>query len=138
MELGVGVLLVLLGVANLTAARPAAARLPAQALPLRASLARSGALGLVHGLAGSAAVALLALAAMPTPAAALAYLGVFALGTVLGMVGCSLALGLPFGRAPASAPLSRWLTAGTGVVSLVFGAWMIWEIGFAAAGRGAV
>jgi hypothetical protein len=24
------------------------------------------------------------------------------------------------------------------VVSLVFGAWMIWEIGFAAAGRGAV
>jgi high-affinity nickel-transport protein len=137
MELGIGVLLVLLGVANLLASRPQPS-LPAEGAPLSASLARSGALGLAHGLAGSAPVALLALAAMPTPPAALAYLVVFGLGTIAGMVAFSLALGVPFARAGSSAPFARWVTAGTGVVSLAFGAWVIWEIGFAAAQRGAV
>jgi hypothetical protein len=136
-ELGIGVLLVLLGVANLVAARPALPLVP-EGAPLRASLARSGALGLAHGLAGSAPVALLALAAMPSPAAALAYLVVFGIGTIAGMVAFSLALGVPIARAGASAPVARWVTAGTGVVSLLFGAWVIWEIGFAAAQRGAV
>jgi high-affinity nickel-transport protein len=101
-------------------------------------LAGSGALGLAHGLAGSAPVALLALAAMPTPAAALTYLLVFGLGTIAGMVAFSLALGIPAARFPATAPVSRWITAGTGMLSLLFGAWMIYEIGFAAAQRGAV
>lgn len=138
-EIGVGVLLVLLGIANLVAARPARrGRFPAHGVPLRHSVARSGALGLAHGLAGSAPVALLAMAAMPTAAAALAYLLVFALGTIAGMVAFSLVLAVPVARLPDSAPLTRWITAGTGVVSLVFGVWLIWEIGFAAAQRVAV
>lgn len=139
MELGIGVLLVLLGIANLLAATPPQpAALAPQAAPLRATLARSGALGLAHGLAGSAPVALLALAAMPTPAAALSYLLVFGLGTIAGMVAFSFALGVPAARLSASAPFSRWVTAGTGMLSLLFGAWVIYEIGFAAAQRGAV
>lgn len=139
MELGIGVLLVLLGFANLLAATPPqASPLAPQAGSLRASFARSGALGLAHGLAGSAPVALLAMAAMPTAGAALAYLLVFGVGTIAGMVAFSLTLGIPVARLGASAPFSRWVTAGTGVVSLLFGAWVIYEIGFAAAQRGAV
>ena len=139
MEIGVGVLLVLLGIANLLAARPReAARLPGRGASLRGSVVRSGALGLAHGLAGSAPVALLAMAAMPSPAAALAYLLVFALGTIAGMVAFSLVLAAPVARLSDSAPFSRWITAGTGVVSLLFGAWLIWEIGFAAAQHGPV
>ena len=139
MELGIGVLLVLLGIANLLAASPPeATALAPHAASLRASFARSGTLGLAHGLAGSAPVALLAMAAMPTAAAALAYLLVFGLGTIAGMVAFSLTLGFPVARLSLSAPFSRWITAGTGVVSLVFGAWVIYEIGFAAAQRGAV
>ena len=139
MELGVGVLLVLLGLANLLAATPPPApRVPSQASSLRASFAGSGALGLAHGLAGSAPVALLALAAMPTPASALVYLLVFGLGTIAGMAAFSLALGIPAARLPETSPVSRWVTAGTGMLSLLFGAWMIYEIGFAAAQRGAV
>ena len=139
MELAIGVLLVLLGIANLLAATPPqTAPLPPHGSSLRASLARSGARGLAHGLAGSAPVALLALAAMPGPAAALAYLLVFGAGTIAGMVAFSLALGVPVARLPAAAPLARWVTAGTGVVSLLFGAWVIYEFGFAAAQRGAV
>jgi high-affinity nickel-transport protein len=137
MEVAVGVMLVLLGILNLLAARPVPS-LPPRRAPLRASLARSGAIGLAHGLAGSAPVALLALAAMPTPAAAMAYLLVFGLGTIAGMVAFSLALGAPFARLPASAGLSRWVTAGTGMLSLIFGAYLIYEIGFAAAQRAAV
>lgn len=139
MELGIGVLLVLLGLANLLAATPPrAARLAPHAASLGASFARSGALGLAHGLAGSAPVALLAMAAMPTPGAAFAYLLVFGLGTIAGMVAFSLVLGVPAARLSASAPFSRWVTAGTGLVSLLFGVWVIYEIGFAAAQRGAV
>ena len=81
---------------------------------------------------------LLAMAAMPTPAAALAYLAVFGLGTIAGMVAFSLALGAPFARLGASAGVSRWVTAGTGMLSLLFGAYLIYEIGFAAAQRAAV
>ena len=105
MELGIGVLLVLLGIANLLAATPGSALARAPDAPLRASLARSSAIGLAHGLAGSAPVALLAMAAMPTPAAALAYLVVFGLGTIAGMVAFSLALGAPIARLGASAGL---------------------------------
>jgi hypothetical protein len=137
MELGIGVLLVVLGVANLLAATPEPLAAPRDAR-LHASLARSGSVGLAHGLAGSAPVALLALAAMPTPGAALAYLMVFGLGTIAGMVGFSLALGAPLARLGAQAPLSRWVTASTGMVSLLFGAWVIYELGFAAALRGPV
>jgi hypothetical protein len=122
---------------NLLAAAPASS-LPSQGAPLHASLARSGAIGLAHGLAGSAPVALLAMAAMPTPAAALAYLLVFGLGTIAGMVAFSLALWAPVARLGASAGASRWVTAGTGMLSLLFGAWLIYEIGFAAAQRAAV
>ena len=136
MELAIGVLLVLLGILNLMAATPASG-LPAHEAPLRASLARPAAIGLAHGLAGSAPVALLAMAAMPTPAAALAYLAVFALGTIAGMVAFSLALAAPFSRLGSWSDASRWVTAGTGVVSLLFGAWLIYEIGFAAAQRAA-
>jgi hypothetical protein len=137
MELAIGVLLVLLGILNLMAATPTSG-LPARETPLRASLARPTAIGLAHGLAGSAPVALLAMAAMPTPGAALAYLAVFALGTIMGMVAFSLALAAPFARLGSWSGASRWVTAGTGVVSLCFGAWLIYEIGFAAAQRSAV
>ncbi len=136
-EIGVGVLLVLLGIVNLLAATPSSS-LPSRNLPLRASLARSSAVGLAHGLAGSAPVALLAMAAMQTPAAALAYLFVFGLATIAGMAVFSLALGIPFARLGASPALSRWVTAGTGMLSLLFGAYLIYEIGFAAAQRAAV
>jgi hypothetical protein len=137
MELGIGVLLVVLGIANLLAATPGSG-VPEREAPLRASLARSSGIGLAHGLAGSAPVALLAMAAMPTPAAGLAYLAVFGLGTILGMLAFSFALGAPIARLGASPGISRWVTAGTGMLSLLFGAWLIYEIGFAAAQRAAV
>lgn len=52
-------------------------------------------LGLLHGLAGSAGVALLALTTHADRLSALVYLGLFGVGTVLGMVLVTLALSWP-------------------------------------------
>lgn len=67
---------------------------PAQAL-------RSALVGLVHGLAGSAAVALLVLSTIRGTTQAIAYLLVFGAGTILGMTAITGVLSLPFTiRAP--------------------------------------
>jgi high-affinity nickel-transport protein len=85
--------------------------------------------GLVHGLAGSAAVALLALAAMPTTALAVTYLAVFSLGTIGGMVAISLGIGVPVSLAGGAPHARRWIVAGSGALSVGVGAWMVWGIG---------
>jgi high-affinity nickel-transport protein len=130
-ELGVGVLLVLLGAANLAAAAAASRAAAREAAPrgLRGTLARSGLLGMAHGLAGSAALALLATAAMPTREAAIVYLLVFALGSVAGMVAFSLALGLPAASLSSAGGGRRALAAATGLVSLACGAAVIQRSG---------
>jgi len=53
--------------------------------------------GMVHGLAGSAALALLASQAMPSPTWMLVYIGVFGLGSILGMALLSSVLAIPLG-----------------------------------------
>jgi high-affinity nickel-transport protein len=75
-------------------------------------------------------VALLALAAMPTVPAALAYLAVFCLGTVGGMVAISLGLGVPLGYASRIPGAHRWIVAGSGALSIAFGVWLVYDIGF--------
>src|SRR6185437_6221293 len=50
-------------------------------------------IGLVHGLAGSAAVALLVLALIKNPWWAMAYLVVFGIGTIAGMMMITVAIG---------------------------------------------
>jgi high-affinity nickel-transport protein len=86
--------------------------------------------GLVHGLAGSAAVALLVLAAIPHPWWATGYLLVFGAGTIAGMMLVTLAVALPFTlTAGRFAWLNRHLGTASGVLSLGFGLWMAYQIG---------
>jgi high-affinity nickel-transport protein len=86
---------------------------------------------MAHGLAGSAAVALLALAAMPNPRAALAYLAVFGVGTVGSMVAMSLGLGVPASLASARPAFARWIVAGSGAVSIGVGVYLAVTAGVA-------
>ncbi|WP_437952388.1 high-affinity nickel-transport family protein [Sorangium sp. So ce296] len=62
-----------------------------------AAHARSVAVGLVHGLAGSAGIALLATTSIPSRLWAAAYLALFGLGTVAGMVALTVILSWPIG-----------------------------------------
>ncbi|MFN8651860.1 MAG: sulfite exporter TauE/SafE family protein [Gemmatimonadales bacterium] len=91
---------------------------------------RPVAIGVVHGLAGSAAVALLVLATIQDPSWALLYLLIFGLGTVIGMMVITSAVALPFTYTRIRAErLNAGLRIASGVISLVFGLLMAWEIG---------
>jgi hypothetical protein len=80
--------------------------------------------GAVHGLAGSGALTALVLATLPTTAAQLAYVGLFGLGSTLGMAALSGVLGWPLARLGADHWVARGVSATVGLVSMVLGvAW---------------
>jgi len=87
--------------------------------------------GLVHGLAGSAAVALLVLATIRNPGWALAYLLVFGVGTISGMMLITGALALPFSVASPRFTRLNWsMRVLSGVISLAFGLFVVYQTGF--------
>jgi nickel/cobalt exporter len=67
----------------------------ADASSASAAAARPVFIGVVHGLAGSAGVALLAATTLGSRALAVGYLGLVALGTVVGMVALTVAMSRP-------------------------------------------
>jgi high-affinity nickel-transport protein len=96
---------------------------------------RPFAVGLVHGLAGSAAVALMVLSVIREPVAALGYLLLFGLGTIVGMMLITLILSAPFVFTAVNLPKFNWrLRVASGLVSFVFGLVLIYGIGFAEGG----
>lgn len=97
----------------------------------RYQLIRPVVVGLVHGLAGSAAVALLVLATIQDTGTALAYLVIFCVGVAAGMAVLTTVIGLPFMLSRTrSVQINRWLTIGSGVLSLAFGLLLAYEIAF--------
>ena len=92
---------------------------------------KSYVIGLVHGLAGSAALMLLVLASIESPIAGLAYILLFGLGSVLSMGIMTVVIGLPFvisaGRLP---HLNRTIQFAVGSLSILFGGFLMYQIGF--------
>jgi ABC-type nickel/cobalt efflux system permease component RcnA len=89
------------------------------------------AIGLVHGLAGSAAVALLVLAEIRDPRWAIAYLLVFGIGTIAGMMLITMMIGAPFAYTRGRfAPFNRGLGIASGLLSLGFGLFITFQIAF--------
>jgi ABC-type nickel/cobalt efflux system permease component RcnA len=148
MEFCVALMLVLLGVLNLTGvmrwiterltpAKPAGPE--PETLFLDRVVGRLGlyqtirplVVGLVHGLAGSAAVALLVLSTIKSPLWSTAYLLVFGFGTMVGMALMTAAISMPliytgkrFFR------INRYLIAASGFASVAFGIFLVYQIGF--------
>lgn len=90
---------------------------------------RPFAIGLVHGLAGSAAVALLVLATIRDPRWAVAYLLVFGIGTIAGMMVITMSIASAFHLFRESQALSRRLAFVSGLLSLGFGLFVAYQIG---------
>ncbi len=161
MEFAVGLMLILLGVLNLTGVlrwlqvrfTPSALIMPAEdhhapaaatATPvpgrnwLDRHLREMGlynslrplVIGTVHGLAGSAAVAILVMTTIADPWWAIAYLLLFGLGTVAGMAAMTTAMAFPIvytGRKMFR--WNQWITVGSGLLSVAFGMFISFQIG---------
>lgn len=122
MEFGVALMLIALGMLNLINARHAEPAAPSRARPFI--------IGMVHGLAGSAAIALLVLATINDPVLGMFYLLLFGMGTIVGMIVVTTLMTTPMTMMVSRGAVSRrWLTAAAGVVSLVFGVLMVQALG---------
>jgi len=88
-------------------------------------------IGVVHGLAGSAAVALLVLATIRNPRWAVFYLFVFGVGTIAGMMLITMSLASAFRLAGSKHRVFRPLALASGVLSIVFGLVVTYQILYA-------
>lgn len=79
--------------------------------------------GAVHGMAGTAAVALLLLATLHTVVAAVVYLLVFGLGTIAGMTALTAAMAYPIARLSRLSRLRDAMAVASGVGAIAFGCW---------------
>jgi high-affinity nickel-transport protein len=138
MEFAVAMMLVLLGIHNMRLAvrglrsaaedrshspRADGERVPALAL-------RSLGVGVLHGLAGSAAVALLVVASSRDLGGVLAYLVVFGAGTIVGMVALTSAFALPVAYASHRFEQARHsVVRVAGALSVVFGLFLAYRVG---------
>lgn len=122
MEFTVAIMLVMLGVLNLMNVRPTSTR----AMTLRPFF-----IGIVHGLAGSAAATLLILPLIEDVRWAVFYLVVFGLGTIAGMATITFAIAAPSVYAAHRVErVQRWIRIGSGAISLAFGLYLAVKIGF--------
>ena len=87
-------------------------------------------IGMLHGLAGSAALMLLVLSTIQSPWLGFLYIAVFGIGSIGGMMLMSTLLSLPFHLTAGRFTQIHWLArVSAGVFSIGFGLLMIWEKG---------
>jgi high-affinity nickel-transport protein len=88
------------------------------------------AIGIVHGMAGSAAIALLVLAQIRDPLWGVLYLLLFGVGTIAGMMLITTAIALPFAYSLKRLPqLNLWMRLVAGLLSLGLGLYLAYRIG---------
>ena len=134
LELGVALMLIGLGAMNLLA-MPDRGQVNGTQAGHRHGHHRQGlrsvGIGVVHGLAGSAAVALLVLSSIHHAGWALVDLLCFGGGTILGMMGLTTAMSVPLAAAARRfGSIERRLAHLTGALSVALGIFLVYQIGF--------
>lgn len=87
--------------------------------------------GIVHGLAGTAAVLLLVVGAIPSALLAIGTIVIFGIGTIGGMMAMSLLMSVPLVYAAGRIKtVERVLRFAAGAFSLGFGIFLAWDVGF--------
>ncbi len=142
LEAGVGVMLIVLGVRALHSARAMATTGPRTAhahgftihthstsadhvhLGPLALARRPLFVGMVHGLAGSGALAAMAMATLPTFDVQVVFIVLFGLGSTIGMAALSGLAGLPLAHLARRPVAFALATAAAGIISMIAGA--IW------------
>lgn len=85
-------------------------------------------IGLIHGLAGSAAMVLLTMSTVSTIWQGALYILIFGFGTVVGMLCFSTVIGIPF-VLTAGKNLNRYLNNLAGIISILFGIYYMYNLG---------
>lgn len=85
-------------------------------------------IGLVHGLAGSAAMVLLTMSTVSTVWEGALYILIFGCGTVLGMLSFSTLIGVPF-ILTSGKKINRNLNNLAGIISILFGFYYMYNLG---------
>jgi len=96
------------------------------------NMTRPLAVGIVHGMAGSAAIALLVMTTIPTPLWQILYILLFGIGTIAGMMLTTACIALPISYT--SRRFSAWnhrLVYASGLLSLCFGLFVAYQTGVA-------
>jgi len=87
--------------------------------------------GVVHGLAGTAAVLLLVVGAIPSLLLAFGTILIFGVGTIGGMMAMSVLMSVPLALATGRwVAVERAIRLAAGLFSLGFGVYWAWEVGF--------
>ncbi len=88
-------------------------------------------IGIIHGLAGSAAMVILTMSTVQSIGQVVLYLLVFGLGTLTGMLLFTTIIGAPFVfTANSKSKLNQVLTQVAGGISIVFGFYYMYNLGF--------
>jgi sulfite exporter TauE/SafE len=93
------------------------------------SYLKSSMIGMIHGLAGSAAMVLLVMSTVSSVWKGIVYILVFGLGTVISMLMVTTILGLPFVLSTKKLKLNSKLILATGALSILFGFYYMYNLG---------
>jgi MFS family permease len=86
--------------------------------------------GIVHGLAGTAAIMLMVVSAIPSLLLAVGYIVIFGIGSIGGMMAMSLLMTVPIALAARRVNMiERVVRLGAGLFSLGFGIFLAWDVG---------
>lgn len=85
-------------------------------------------IGLVHGLAGSAAMVLLTMSTVSSAWQGALYILIFGCGTIVGMLSFSTVIGLPF-VLTSGKQVNRYLNNLAGIISILFGIYYMYNLG---------
>jgi len=130
LETAVGLMLIVLGADVLRRWRHERVACPAHTHPPRQWPLRALAIGMMHGLAGSTALVVMSLQAVPSVALGLGYIALFGVGSILGMAALSVAIAIPMKlSATYLSRLQHAMSALIGVSTCALGVVMVWQIG---------
>jgi sulfite exporter TauE/SafE len=96
----------------------------------KVSFLKSFTIGLIHGLAGSAAMVLLTMSTVNSVWQGGLYILVFGTGTITGMLLFTTIIGIPFVLSMKQRKPSRVLRFTTGSISTIFGIYYMYNLGF--------
>ncbi|MED4203933.1 sulfite exporter TauE/SafE family protein [Neobacillus mesonae] len=132
LEFLVGIMLVYLGIVSILSFRKSGreeGHTHTDKSYIKGSYMKSVVIGLIHGLAGSAAMVLLTMSTVDSVWEGALYILIFGLGTITGMLTFTTIIGLPFVLSTKRKKINRSLTLTAGIVSTVFGVYYMYNLG---------